>query len=106
MEHAEEGTLEARLLDVGVGGMALLSRSGAPPGYLRIRFKLGPQSGEFDVGGVVVRERHQDEHTVWGVQFHGVDLGTRVRLRDYVAREQRISGSFPVIPVQVEREQA
>lgn len=71
--------------------MALISRSGAPPGYLRIRFRTGPHSGEFDVSGRVVRERHSPDHTVWGVQFLDLDLGTRVRLSDYVARSARVS---------------
>jgi hypothetical protein len=88
-QRPETPALEARVLDVGVGGMALLTRNGAPPGFLRIRFKLGPQSGEFDVGGTVVRERLQDDARVWGVRFCALDLGTRVRLRDYVARTNR-----------------
>ncbi len=93
IEHREVGAAQAHVLDVGVGGMALLTSGGAPPGYLRIRFKLGPQSGDFDVGGTVVSQRRADDQTVWGVKFHGIDLGTRVRLRDYVARQRRRESS-------------
>jgi c-di-GMP-binding flagellar brake protein YcgR len=80
-----------RMLDIGLGGMGLMSRDGAPPGYVHIQFRLGPDSGVFDIGGSVVRERIDAEHSVWGVQFHGVDLGTRTRLRDYVTRHQRMT---------------
>jgi c-di-GMP-binding flagellar brake protein YcgR len=89
----DNARVQARLLDVGVGGMALIGRHGAPPGYVRIRFKLGPQSGIVDVGGRVVRERSDGEQTVWGVQFHALDLGTRIRLRDYVNRQQRVGAA-------------
>lgn len=79
------------MLDIGLGGMGLISKSGAPPGFVRIQFRLGPDSGLFDVGGAIVRERIDADHSIWGIQFHGVDLGTKTRLRDYVSRHQRLN---------------
>jgi c-di-GMP-binding flagellar brake protein YcgR len=86
----DQARFDAAVLDVGVGGMALRTRDGAPRGFMRIRFKLGPESPVFDVAGRVVRERLGSDHSVWGIQFHSLDLGTKIRLRDYVVRTQRL----------------
>ena len=79
------------MVDVGVGGIALLAEPAAPTGFVRINFRVHHEASMFDVSGVVVREEDRGGRHLWGVQFHGMDLGTRTRLRNYVKTKGLLS---------------
>ena len=84
---------EGRLVDVGTGGLAVLSPRPPPGGFLRVSFRLGSDSSVMDLDGVVVRSRRCGRDSLWGVQLHGNDPGTRTRLRDYVNTHQAAAQS-------------
>ncbi len=72
------------LVDVGIGGVAVLAPRLPPAGLLRISFRVGPDAGFMDLDGVVVHSQPRGSESLWGVELHGADPGTRTRLRDYV----------------------
>jgi hypothetical protein len=78
-----------QLLDLSNTGLALLTPEPAPTRAVRVRFQLGDRAAAWtDVEGQVVRcQAWADDGTtyVWGMQFGPLDLGTRTRVRGYVA---------------------
>lgn len=87
--HFQEGvSLRCRLVDVSMGGVALIAPVEEPPeSFVRIEFKVRADASTFDVPGQVVSTRRDGDAVVWGVRFEGLDLGTRVRLKDYLDRQ-------------------
>lgn len=87
--QGRSGTITCDMLDVGLGGMAVVAQGDPPPGFVRVQFRVGPESAAFEVDGRVVRNVQKDGTGVWGVQFVGMDVGTKKRLRGYVAETIR-----------------
>lgn len=79
------GTITCDMLDVGLGGMAVAAQGDPPPGFVRVHFRVGPDSASFEVDGKVVRNVQSEDSGVWGVQFLEMDAGTKKRLRGYVS---------------------
>lgn len=87
--------IECRILDVAVGGMKLLGPLDPPKGkVVHIQFRLGDTSAWLEAEGVIVREHDRRGRPVWGVKFHALDPGTRIRLEDFVrSQTQSASGA-------------
>lgn len=80
------------LLDVSDTGLALVTHEPAPLRAIRVRFQLGRDAAWTEVEGQVVRTADADETgdtQLWGLAFAPLDLGTRTRVRGYVARRLR-----------------
>lgn len=74
-------------------GLALLTHEPAPLRAIRVRFQLGSRDAAWtEVEGQVVRTADGDETgdaQLWGLAFAPLDLGTRTRVRGYIARRLR-----------------
>lgn len=86
-------TVPCRILDVSSTGMALITPEPAPLRAIRVRFQLGDSEAAWtEIEGQVVRSADWDEAgdaQVWGLQFSPLDLGTRTRVRGFVANRRR-----------------
>jgi hypothetical protein len=87
-------TVPCQLLDVSNGGIALLATEPAPLRAVRVRFQLGNHDAAWtEVEGQVVRSSRwspDDANTrLWGLRFAPLDLGTRTRVRGFVAARLR-----------------
>jgi hypothetical protein len=86
-------TVPCQLLDLSNTGLALVTPEPAPARAIRVRFQLGDRAAAWtDVEGQVVRCRTWADEAgcyVWGLQFGALDLGTRTRVRGYVAAQVR-----------------
>jgi hypothetical protein len=72
-------------LDLSEHGLGLVAPMPAPLRSVRVRFRLAEDAPWTDVDGRVVRHAKLDDHAeLWGLELHPMDLGTLVRLRDYV----------------------
>ena len=78
LESKEGSKQESTLLDVGSGGMRILSESNVKPGSaISGKFKIMPDSGHFYVSGEVrwvkptTKDRHQPPYEI-GIKFNKV----------------------------------
>jgi hypothetical protein len=81
-------------LDLSRSGLAVLARAPAPiPARpIRVRFQLGDRYAAWtDVEGMIVRSDPWGAGNthVWGVKLEPMDLGTRTRVRGYIAATRR-----------------
>ncbi|NVB39783.1 PilZ domain-containing protein [Pseudenhygromyxa sp. WMMC2535] len=85
--------LPCRLLDISRTGLALVTTVGPPAGIVRVRFRLGSRDAAWtEVDARVVRATDWDvagERKIWGMKLQPMDLGTRTRLRGFVAYATR-----------------
>lgn len=82
------------MLDVSDGGLALITPEPAPLRAIRVRFQLGNRDAAWtEVEGQVVRSSQWQPDDVdtqfWGLRFAPLDLGTRTRVRGFVATQLR-----------------
>lgn len=78
-------SVPCQTLDLSEGGLGLVAPLEAPLRSVRVRFRLSEHAPWTDVDGRVVRRTKLDEHAeFWGLELHPMDLGTQVRLRDYI----------------------
>lgn len=78
------------ILDVSDTGLALVTPEPAPLRAIRVRFQLGNSEAAWtEIEGQVVRTADWDEGQLWGLRFSPLDLGTRTRVRGYVATRRR-----------------
>lgn len=86
-------TVPCEILDVSVSGLALITPEPAPLRAIRVRFRLGSRDAAWtEIEGRVVRCTEWGEQAdtrVWGLRFDPLDLGTRTRVRGYVATRLR-----------------
>ncbi len=88
--RGSHGHARARIVDVSEGGVGLLVGGAAPEEFVAVEFRLGSQSPRFELVGRVVSQRKvSDQAYAWGIAFHSIDRGTRVKIKDYVARSTR-----------------
>jgi hypothetical protein len=78
-------SVPCQTLDLSTHGLGLVAPLSAPLRSVRIRFRLAEHAPWTDVDGRVVRHTRLDDHAeLWGIELHPMDLGTQVRLRDYI----------------------
>jgi c-di-GMP-binding flagellar brake protein YcgR len=87
-------TVPCQILDVSDTGLALVTPEAVPPlRAIRVRFQLGNREAAWtEIEGQVVRSADWDETggtQLWGLRFSPLDLGTRTRVRGYVANSRR-----------------
>jgi hypothetical protein len=86
-------TAPCEILDVSNTGLALVTPEPPPLRAIRVRFRLGDREAAWtEIEGQVVRSAEWDENSdaqVWGLRFSPLDLGTRTRVRGYVATRRR-----------------
>jgi c-di-GMP-binding flagellar brake protein YcgR len=86
-------TVPCQILDVSDTGLALVAPKAAPLRAVRVRFQLGNREAAWtEIEGQVVRSADWDETgetQVWGLRFSPLDLGTRTRVRGFVAKSRR-----------------
>lgn len=83
-------------LDLSRTGLAVLAPAPAPVPVrtIQVRFQLGSRYAAWtDVEGTIVRSDPwgDGETHVWGVKLQPMDLGTRTRVRGYIAATRRRS---------------
>ena len=79
-------------LDLSKSGLAVLAPAAAPTRPIRVRFQLGGSDAAWtEIEAMVVRsEPSGDGQThVWGLKLQSMDLGTRTRVRGYIAAMRR-----------------
>jgi hypothetical protein len=90
-------TVPCQILDVSSTGLALVAPEPAPLRAIRVRFQLGDREAAWtEIEGQVVRSAEWDgdgDAQVWGLRFSPLDLGTRTRVRGYVASCRRRESS-------------
>jgi hypothetical protein len=78
-------SVPCRTVDLSERGLGLVAPLAAPLRSVRVRFRLAEHAPWTDVDGRVVRRTKIDDHAeLWGLELHPMDLGTAVRLRDYI----------------------
>lgn len=86
-------SVPCQLVDLSNTGLSLVTPEPAPARAVRVRFQLGDRAAAWtEVEGRVVRSRAwaEDGAThLWGMQFAGLDLGTRTRVRGFVVSQIR-----------------
>ncbi|PRQ10099.1 PilZ domain-containing protein [Enhygromyxa salina] len=84
-------TVACQTLDVSRTGMAVLAAAAAPTCAVQVRFKLGNSDAAWtDVEAMVVHSHPlgDGQTHVWGLKLHPMDLGTRTRVRGYIAAKR------------------
>ncbi len=86
-------TMPCQILDVSDGGLALITPEPAPLRAIRVRFQLGNRDAAWtEVEGQVVHSAEWEGRRgtqLWGLRFAPLDLGTRTRVRGFVALRLR-----------------
>lgn len=85
-------TVPCETLDLSRTGLAVLAPAPAPARAIRVRFKLGSSDAAWtDVEAMVVHSHPfgDGETHVWGLKLQPMDLGTRTRVRGYLAARRR-----------------
>jgi hypothetical protein len=84
-------TVACQTLDVSRTGLAVVAAAPAPACPVLVRFKLGSEAAWTDVEARVVHSHPLGDgrNHVWGLKLQPMDLGTRTRVRGYVAAMRR-----------------
>lgn len=81
-------------LDLSNSGLAVLAGAPAPARTIRVRFQLGGRDAAWtDVEATAVRSHPWGDGGthVWGLKLQSLDLGTRTRVRGYIAAKRRLN---------------
>ncbi|PRQ03355.1 PilZ domain protein [Enhygromyxa salina] len=79
-------------IDLSTTGLALVTPIRAPLRVIRVRFQLGSREAAWtEVEASVVRsyEWGDGQNHVWALRLQPMDLGTRTRVRGFLAAQQR-----------------
>ncbi|KIG16673.1 hypothetical protein DB30_04292 [Enhygromyxa salina] len=88
-------TVACQTLDVSRTGLAVLAAAPAPTCPVQVRFKLGSSEAAWtDVEAMVVHSHPlgDGQNHIWGLKLHPMDLGTRTRVRGYIAARRQGAG--------------
>jgi hypothetical protein len=85
-------TVPCQTIDLSERGLGLLAPLSAPSQAVHVCFKLAENSAWTDVDARVVRRQSLANHLeLWGLELCPMDLGTSIRISDYIRAKRHRS---------------